>query len=77
LVNRTTIDLQNRQNLSSPSRILRASAARLACLTHFAPILQIRQAANGLLLRLSGRRRFNMQLDSERMMFGRWLYKSA
>jgi len=29
----------NSQNLSSPSRILRASAARLACLTHFASIL--------------------------------------
>jgi hypothetical protein len=31
LVNRMTIDLQNRQNLSSPSRILRAAALRLAC----------------------------------------------
>ncbi|MBZ0094480.1 MAG: hypothetical protein K8H75_03740, partial [Sulfuricella sp.] len=38
LVNRTTIDLQNRQNLSAPSRILRASATRLACLTRFASI---------------------------------------
>ena len=37
--------LQNRQNLSSPSRILRASAARLACLTRFASILQVRQTA--------------------------------
>ncbi len=41
-----TIDRQNRQNLSSPSRILRASAARLACLTRFTSILQVRQAAS-------------------------------
>jgi len=38
LLNRTTIDRQDRQNLSSPSRILRAAALRLACLTRFASI---------------------------------------
>uniref|UniRef100_E6QT76 Uncharacterized protein n=1 Tax=mine drainage metagenome TaxID=410659 RepID=E6QT76_9ZZZZ len=43
LVNRTTIDRQNRQNMPSPSRILRAAALWLACLNHFASIFQVRQ----------------------------------
>ncbi len=40
----------HRQNLPSPSRILRAAASWLACLTHFATILQVRQAAKLTLL---------------------------
>jgi len=36
---------ESSQNLSSPSRTLRASAARLACLTLCTLILQVRQAA--------------------------------
>jgi len=35
LVNRTTIDLQNPQNLPSPSQILRAAALRLCLLKPF------------------------------------------
>uniref|UniRef100_E6QTG3 Uncharacterized protein n=1 Tax=mine drainage metagenome TaxID=410659 RepID=E6QTG3_9ZZZZ len=48
LVNRTTIDRQNRQNMPTPSRILRATAARFACLKHFASILQVRQTPRPL-----------------------------
>uniref|UniRef100_E6QWG3 Uncharacterized protein n=1 Tax=mine drainage metagenome TaxID=410659 RepID=E6QWG3_9ZZZZ len=39
LVNRTTIDRQNRQNLPSPSRILRATAARFAYSTVIRPLI--------------------------------------